>query len=139
VTAKITNEELLELPVDVLVPAALENQITEQNAGKIKAKAVIELANGPITPEADAMLFGRGIYVVPDILANAGGVIVSYFEWLQNLKNEHWSEKDVLARLEKMMTKEFENIWTISKVKKIDLRGAAYILSIGRIVEAGAK
>lgn len=136
---KITNKELLELPVDVLVPAAMENQITEQNAGKIKAKAVIELANGPITPEADAMLFDRGIYVVPDILANAGGVIVSYFEWLQNLKNEHWSEKDVLTRLEKIMIKEFENIWTISKVKKIDLRSAAYILSIGRIVEAGMK
>jgi glutamate dehydrogenase/leucine dehydrogenase len=130
---------LLELPVDVLIPAALENQVTGQNADKIKAKAIIELANGPITPEADAVLFSRGIYVVPDILANAGGVIVSYFEWLQNQKNEHWSEEDVLERLEKMMTKEFENIWTISKVKKVDLRSAAYILSIGRIVEAGNK
>ncbi|MEA1981445.1 MAG: Glu/Leu/Phe/Val dehydrogenase [candidate division Zixibacteria bacterium] len=133
---KVSNNELLEMDVDVLIPAALENQITVENADRIKAKIVIELANGPITPEADEILFKKGIYVVPDILANAGGVIVSYFEWLQNLKNEEWSEEDVLKKLSDIMIKEFDNVWTIAQDKKIDLRTAAYILAIGRIVEA---
>jgi glutamate dehydrogenase (NADP+) len=132
----ISNSELLELETDILIPAALENQITEENAGQIKARAIIELANGPITPGADQILFKKGVVVVPDILANAGGVVVSYFEWLQNLSNEHWSEKKVLNKLEKIMIKEFDNIWTIAQNKKVDLRTAAYILGIGRMVEA---
>jgi glutamate dehydrogenase (NADP+) len=132
----VSNQELLELDTDILVPAALENQITEENADRIKARAVIEMANGPITPEADVLLFKKGIHVVPDILANSGGVVVSYFEWLQNLQNEHWSEADVLDKLKKIITTEFQNIWTIAQTKKIDLRSAAYLLGIGRIVEA---
>jgi len=132
----ISNAELLELETDILIPAALENQITEENAGQIKARAIIELANGPTTPGADEILFKKGIIVVPDILANAGGVVVSYFEWLQNLSNEHWSEKKVLNKLEKIMIKEFGNIWTIAQDKEVDLRTAAYILGIGRMVEA---
>ncbi|MDP3684912.1 MAG: Glu/Leu/Phe/Val dehydrogenase, partial [Ignavibacteria bacterium] len=96
----ITNAELLELPCDLLIPAAFENQITSQNADKIRAKVILELANGPITPEADEFLFKKGIPVVPDILANSGGVTVSYFEWEQNLKNEHWSEKEVFDKLQ---------------------------------------
>ncbi|MDP2684744.1 MAG: Glu/Leu/Phe/Val dehydrogenase [bacterium] len=133
---KNSNQELLELDVDVLIPAALENQITEDNVNNIKAKIIVELANGPITPEADEILFKKGVYVVPDILANAGGVIVSYFEWLQNLKNEKWTEEEVLKKLSGMMTKEFNNVWTIAEDKKVDLRMAAYILAVGRIIEA---
>ncbi|XOU94400.1 MAG: Glu/Leu/Phe/Val family dehydrogenase [Candidatus Kerfeldbacteria bacterium] len=132
----IENKDLLELETDILVPAALGNQITEENAGRIKAKIIIELANGPITPEADKILYEKGIIVIPDILANAGGVIVSYFEWLQNLKNEKWSEEEVLKKLSDIMIKEFDNVWTIAQDKKVDLRTAAYILAIGRIVEA---
>jgi len=136
---KNTNKDLLELDVDVLVPAALENQITEDNVDNIKAKVIVELANGPITPEADEKLFERGVYVIPDILANAGGVVVSYFEWLQNLKDEKWSEVDVLEKLAAIITKEFNNIWTIAEDKKIDLRMAAYILGVGRIIDASKK
>ena len=132
---RVSNRELLELEADIIIPAALENQITKDNVNNIKAKAIIEMANGPITPEADEILFKKGIHVVPDILANSGGVVVSYFEWLQNLKNEHWSEKDVLERLKKIIKKEFNNIWLIAQSKKVDLRTAAYILGIGRIVD----
>jgi len=132
----VSNAELLELQCDVLVPAALENQITEGNAGRIKTKAILEMANGPITPQADELLFKRGIPVVPDVLSNAGGVTVSYFEWLQNRANEHWSEKAVLDKLDAIMTKQFNNVWTISQTMKVDLRSAAYILAIGRIVDA---
>src|SRR3989344_2835963 len=99
----ITNAELLELSCDLLVPAAFENVITGINAEKIKAKAILELANGPINPEADEILFKKGVPVVPDILANSGGVTVSYFEWDQNLKNEHWSEKEVFDKLKPML------------------------------------
>lgn len=133
---KITNRELLELDTDILIPAALENQITQENAGAVKATAIMEMANGPLTPEADAILHQKGIYVLPDVLANSGGVIVSYFEWLQNLKDQHWPERDVLEKLDMKLTKEFNNIWTISTVRKIDLRTAAYLLGLGRIVEA---
>ncbi|MFA5135016.1 MAG: Glu/Leu/Phe/Val dehydrogenase [Patescibacteria group bacterium] len=136
---KIGNAELLELDVDVLVPAALENQITDANAGRIKAKAIIELANGPTTPEADAILFKRGIPVVPDILANAGGVAVSYFEWQQNMQNEHWEESIVLERLDSIISREFSNVWNLAHKKKTDLRTAAFMLGIQRILDATDK
>ncbi|MBU0598352.1 Glu/Leu/Phe/Val dehydrogenase [Patescibacteria group bacterium] len=133
---KITNKELLELECDILIPAALENQITEKNADKIKARAVVELANGAITPEADTILDQKRIPVVPDVLANAGGVVVSYFEWQQNLENKKWTERKVLNKLEKIIKKEFNNIWIISRDKKVNLRTAAFILGIGRLVKA---
>jgi len=132
----ISNKKVLEVANDVLIPAALDRVVTRENVDHIKTRAIIELANGPVTPEADEVLFNNDVHVVPDILANAGGVVVSYFEWLQNLKNEHWTEEKVLKKLEKIMTKGFDNIWTIAQEKKVDLRTAAYILGVGRIVEA---
>jgi glutamate dehydrogenase/leucine dehydrogenase len=132
----ITNDELLEIECDVLIPAALENQITEKNAKNIKAKLIVELANGPTTPEADDILFARGIPVVPDILANAGGVTVSTFEWEQNLKGEHWTEVDVFAKLKKIMNEETEVIWNKSKELNTDIRRAAFIVALERIEEA---
>ncbi len=132
----ITNEELLTLPCDVLIPAALENQITEANAKDIKAKLVLELANGPTTPEADDILFSRNIPVVPDILANAGGVTVSTFEWEQNLKNEHWSEADVFEKLKKIMEEQTEIIWGKASELKTDIRRSAFIVALERIEEA---
>ncbi|MDP2598989.1 MAG: Glu/Leu/Phe/Val dehydrogenase [Candidatus Liptonbacteria bacterium] len=133
---RVSNEELLELPCDVLVPAALENQITEKNAGNIKAKLILELANGPITPEADEILFKNKIPVVPDILANAGGVIVSTFEWEQNLKSEHWSEKDVFAKLQNILDSETDNVHKKSIELKTDLRRAAFVVALERIAKA---
>ncbi|MFH1207205.1 MAG: Glu/Leu/Phe/Val dehydrogenase [Patescibacteria group bacterium] len=133
---KASNEELLEADGDVLIPAALENQITGQNADKIKAKVILEMANGPMTPEADLILFKKGVYVVPDVLANAGGVTVSYFEWRQNLDHEHWSEQEVNNKLEEKMVKQFGNVWAIAQSQKIDLRSATYNLAVGRIIEA---
>lgn len=135
----IYNQELLELDCDILIPAALENQITADNADKIKAKAIIEMANGPTTPEADEILYKKGIYVVPDVLANAGGVTVSYFEWKQNLEGRHWSENEVLDKLKEKMVSAFDNVWQISQEKKIDLRIAAFVKAILRIAEAMAK
>ena len=135
-TETITNEELLELPVDILIPAALENQITEDNVQKIKAKIILELANGPTTPEADDELFKRGIIVVPDVLANAGGVTVSYFEWVQNLDNLYWEEDKVLLKLQEIMKDSFDQVWETKEKYKTDMRTAAYILAIGRIAEA---
>jgi len=132
----ITNEELLVLECDVLIPAALENQITEDNANKIKAKLIVELANGPTTPEADDILFARGIPVIPDILANAGGVTVSTFEWEQNLKNEHWSEKEVFDKLKKIMEEETEIIWNRSKELNTDIRRTAFVVALERIEKA---
>ncbi len=130
---QISNDKLLELPCDVLIPAALENQITKKNAKKIKAKVVLELANGPTSTEADDFLFKKGISVVPDILANAGGVVVSTFEWEQNLKGEHWTEKDVLGRLRKLLERESKNVWDKSKKLKTDLRRAAFTLALERL------
>lgn len=132
----ISNEELLTLQCDVLIPAALESQITENNAKDIKAKLVVELANGPTTPEADDILFDRGIPVVPDILANAGGVTVSSFEWEQNLKSEHWKEEEVFEKLKKIMDEQTEIIYNRSKELNTDLRRTAFIVALERIEEA---
>lgn len=138
-TKKITNEKLLTEKVDVLAPAALENVIKKNNATKIKAKVIIELANGPVTPKADKILTEKGIFFVPDILANAGGVTVSFFEWQQNLTGKRWSEEKVNQELEKKMVKSFKAVWKASKKYKVDLRTAAYILAIKRIVQATKK
>lgn len=134
-TKEISNEELLELDVDILIPSALENQITIENAHKIKAKTIIELANGPTTPEADEILKEKGILIVPDVLANAGGVTVSYFEWDQNVKGEHWSEKEVLEKLEKIMITSFHEIWDTKEKYNIDMRTAAFVKAIERVAE----
>ena len=131
----ITNAELLELSCDLLVPAAFENVITGINAEKIKAKAILELANGPINPEADEILFKKGVPVVPDILANSGGVTVSYFEWDQNLKNEHWSEKEVFDKLKPMMNDAAQKIFKKSQEAKTYLRMGAFILALEKIKE----
>ncbi len=135
-TETITNAELLELDVDILIPAALENVITSENAPRIKAKISGEAANGPNTPEADAIMHANGVLIIPDILANAGGVTVSYFEWVQGLNRLFWSEEEVNNRLEKIMVESFENVYAISKEKNINMRLAAYIVAMGRVVEA---
>lgn len=130
---EITNEELLEIECDLLIPAAFENQITNNNADKIKAKAILELANGPITPEADEILFKKGIPIIPDILANSGGVTVSYFEWDQNLKGEHWSEKEVFDKLQPMLEDSAKKIIKKTKELNTDFRRGAFILALERI------
>lgn len=129
----ISNEELLELPVDLLVPAALENQITEKNASRIKAKAILELANGPTTPEADAVLHEKGIKVIPDILANAGGVVVSSFEWEQNLKNERWTEEEVSEKLQALLVPQAKLTWEKAVTLGSTLRMAAYAVALERL------
>lgn len=132
----ISNSELLELPVDILIPAALENVITNENARNIKASIIAEAANGPTTPEADAILVANGITVIPDILANAGGVTVSYFEWVQNLMNHYWSEEEVLDKLKVNMVKSFNAVRDMSNEYKTDLRTAAYMISMKRVTDA---
>lgn len=132
----ITNAQLLELPVDILVPSALENVLTAQNAKKIRAKVVLEMANGPTTPQADTILFKRGIPVIPDILSNSGGVSVSCFEWQQNLRGEHWTKDAVNRKLKAKMEKEATNVWLVSKKYKTDLRTAAFIVALQRISKA---
>ncbi len=122
---QISNEEMLELPVDILVPSALENVINSQNMSKIKAKIIVEMANGPVTEEAYEYLAKKGVVIVPDVLANAGGVAVSYFEWLQNMQNEKWSEEKVNRELEELMSRAFTKIWERSITKKITLKQAA--------------
>jgi glutamate dehydrogenase (NAD(P)+) len=134
----IPNEDLLKLDCDVLVPAALENQINSFNAHDIKAKLIVEGANGPTTPEADEILRKRGIIVVPDILANAGGVTVSYFEWVQDLQSFFWSEHEINARLESIMTRSFKEVLAIREEKKVDMRMAAYLLAVNRVAVATA-
>ena len=129
----ITNEDLLTLPVDVLVPAALENVITSKNAGKVQAKIIAEGANGPTTAGADNILDEKGIFVIPDILANAGGVTVSYFEWVQDRGGYFWSEETVNNRLEEIMTRSFTDVLGLSKQHKVNMRTAAYMLSISRV------
>jgi len=133
---EISNEELLESEVDVLVPAALENQITETNAKKVRAQLVVEAANGPTTPQADHLLVKSGTRVVPDILANSGGVLVSYFEWVQNLNRDHWSEEEVNDKLEFKMKKAFNEVLDYSVKENIDLRRAALALAVDRVVTA---
>ncbi len=130
---EVSNKEILELEADLLVPAAIENVITEANANNLKVKAVLELANGPCTPEADAILWKRGIPVVPDILANAGGVTVSYFEWTQNKAGFYWDLEEVHQKLRKKMTAEFVEIFEFAQGKKIDLRTAAYAHALHRL------
>ncbi|HEX16367.1 MAG TPA: Glu/Leu/Phe/Val dehydrogenase [Deltaproteobacteria bacterium] len=132
----ISNEELLELDCDILVPAALGGVITEENAPKIRAKIIVEGANGPTTPEADEILADKGIFVVPDILANAGGVVVSYFEWVQNLQELLWSEEEVASRLENILKRSFDEVVAIYEEKKVTMRMAAYILGVGRVIKA---
>ncbi len=132
----ISNERLLELECDILVPAALENQITDQNAGRIRARIVAEAANGPTTPGADEILHKNGVFLIPDILANAGGVTVSYFEWVQSLQAFFWEEAQVNHHLEKVMTRAFSEVLAIAKKFNVHMRTAAYILAVGRVAEA---
>lgn len=133
---RMTNEELLELDVDILLPAALENQITEVNANNIRAKLIFELANGPITSSADAILERKGIYVFPDILVNAGGVTVSYFEWVQNRNGLYWTLGEVNQSLQQKMNEEAERIWSIAQELSIPIRTAAYVHALRRLGEA---
>lgn len=132
---KITNAELLELDCDVLIPAALENQINGKNAAKIKAKYIVEGANGPTTVEADSILESRGITIVPDILANAGGVACSYFEWVQNLANYYWTESEVNTKLNEIMCRAFEDVYAMHLTQKSSLRAAAYMTALKKLVD----
>jgi len=132
----ITNEELLELPCEILIPAAVEGVITAQNADKVKAKLLVEAANGPVTPEADAILRDKGVFIVPDILANAGGVVVSYFEWVQDIQQFFWTEQEVNERLRQVIRRAFGEVWGIMQERSVDMRTAAYILAVSRVAEA---
>ncbi len=134
----ITNAELLELPCDVLIPAALENQITGENAGRIKAKVVAEAANGPTTPDADEILHANGVFMIPDILANAGGVTVSYFEWVQDLNRDHWSEAIVNAKLKEIMDRSFAEVLSMAENAGVDMRTAAYLVAVKRVADTTA-
>jgi glutamate dehydrogenase (NAD(P)+) len=133
---KLEPKEVLEVECDVLVPAALENQITSENADDVRAKIVAEAANGPTTPEADQILFDKRITVIPDILANAGGVTVSYFEWVQDLQSFSWSERDVNVKLKEIMTQAFDNVLKISQKHGADMRMGAYMLAVDRVADA---
>jgi glutamate dehydrogenase/leucine dehydrogenase len=132
----ITNEELLALECDILVPAALENVIHRGNAANVRTRILAEGANGPVTPIADEILKDKGVFILPDILANAGGVTVSYFEWVQDLQNYFWNEAEINNRLRQIMTTSFKKVMTIADEKRIDNRTAAQVLGIGRVVEA---
>ena len=133
---QITNKELLELPCDILVLAAIQGQVTEKNADRIQAKMIIEGANGPTTPEADRILSDRGVLIVPDILANAGGVIVSYFEWVQDLQFYFWDGEEVVRRLESIMVRSFEEVWQVAEERKLSMRMAAYVQGVSRVADA---
>jgi glutamate dehydrogenase (NAD(P)+) len=133
---KLETKQVLEVECDVLVPAALENQILEENADDIKTRIVAEAANGPTTPEADKILHEKDIFLIPDILANAGGVTVSYFEWVQGLQQFFWSERDVNIRLREIMVKAFNEVLTTSHKNKVDMRTAAYIVAVKRVADA---
>ncbi len=132
----ISNAALLEVPCDILIPAALENQITSRNAGNIKARLVAEAANGPTTPHADQILFKNGTFMIPDILCNAGGVTVSYFEWVQDLNRDHWSETVVNAKLKEIMVTAFTETLAMAQSESSDMRSAAYLLAVRRVADA---
>ena len=132
----VSKAEVLELECDVLVPAALENQLTEENVARVKANVILELANGPTTPDADDRFVKRGIPVIPDMLANSGGVIVSTFEWEQNLRGEHWSEVDVLQKLRTLLSRESANVFDRAQTLKTDLRRGAFALALERLQQA---
>jgi len=132
----ITNDELINTDCDILIPAALDNQIREDNADSIKARIILELANGPTTPAADEILSAKKVIVVPDVLANAGGVTVSYFEWVQNRQQFYWSESEVLQKLKPIMYDSFTAVWQMAEAKKITLRDAAFTLAVNRIMQA---
>jgi glutamate dehydrogenase (NAD(P)+) len=132
----ITNEDLLELDVDILIPAALENVITLDNAGRIKARLIAEFANGPVSGDADALLHSRGVLILPDILCNGGGVIVSYFEMVQNFNLDHWEAEEVNRRLEKKMVAAYKVVWDLAFRNNVPMRQAAYTIGVGRVVQA---
>jgi glutamate dehydrogenase (NAD(P)+) len=136
---QVSNSELLELDCDILVPAAIAAQITAENAGRIRAKLVVEGANGPCTPEADQLLSDRGVFVVPDILANAGGVIVSYFEWVQDLQNFFWEEDEVNVKLTRIMKASYAAVESVMHRHKTDMRTAALIIGVKRVADATIK
>jgi glutamate dehydrogenase (NAD(P)+) len=135
-TTDITNAEVLEVDCNILIPAALENQITARNAGNIKARLIAEAANGPTTPEADAIMFKNGKFMIPDILCNAGGVTVSYFEWVQDLNRDHWSETVVNAKLKEIMVKAFIEVLAVARREQINMRTAAYLVAVKRVADA---
>jgi len=132
----IGGTDVLEVDCDILIPAALENQITERNAKNVKARLIAEAANGPTTPEADAILFKNSKFMIPDILCNAGGVTVSYFEWVQDLNRDHWSEQVVNAKLKEIMVKAFQETLAIARRDQVDMRTAAYLLAVQRVADA---
>ena len=132
----VSGADVLEVPVDILVPAALENQITAENVSRIKATLILEAANGPVTPDADSALLARGVTVVPDVVANAGGVTVSYFEWVQDLQSFFWDEAEINRQLEKIMTRAFNDTWDMAHQHGVSLRNGAYFVAIDRVAEA---
>jgi glutamate dehydrogenase (NAD(P)+) len=134
-TKQISNSELLTLDVDVLVPAAIENQITEKNANDIKAKLIVEGANGPVTHQADKILVDKGVILIPDILANAGGVVTSYFEWVQDLQSFFWNLEDVRSKLTEIMKRAFAEVWDMAQEKNTDLRSASFMLAVKKIAD----
>ena len=133
---EVTNREILEVDCDILVPAALENQITKHNAANVKARIVAEAATGPTTPEADAILQDRGVFLIPDILCNAGGVTVSYFEWVQDMQSFFWTEARINESLKEIMDRAFEAVHSMSERHEVDMRTAAYMVAVARVAEA---